>query len=77
MFEMVMTTPNMYKHPSILLQSGNDVATVHMSIIHIIHTLSISAFRKQKCFPWVEGVNRLFLNRKTLVNLVEFHDLSV
>ncbi len=45
---MMMTTPHMNKYPAIGFEFGNDVATVHALIIHIIHTSSILQTASQR-----------------------------
>ena len=49
MLEVMMTPPNMHKHPTNGFEFGDDVATIHALIIHIIHTASIQRSQPTAC----------------------------
>jgi len=39
-FEMMVAAADVYQHPSVFLEPGNDFSAIHRYIIHIIHTSS-------------------------------------
>ena len=40
MFILMVTAADVHQYPSILLQPGNEITTIHAQIIHIIHIQS-------------------------------------